>query len=58
MHNEDALITLPEGAVVKYLMSMSACVFVFVCLSVCTIFTKLFLRAAYGRGSVLLWQGD
>jgi len=50
------LITSPSRTVAKYCDEH-------VCLSVCqsvtrAIFTKFFVHVAYGRGSVLLWQGD
>jgi len=45
-------------------MTVSVCVCVYVCLSVCEhiyrstrpIFTNFFVHVTYGRGSVLLWR--
>ena len=58
------VVTSPAGAVAKYVMSVSVCLYV--CLSVhedisritCAIFTKFFVHVAYARGSVLLRHVD
>jgi len=51
------LVTSPAGGVAMY-CDVSVCLSKDISGTTCAIFSNFSLHVAYGRGSVLLWQGD
>ena len=51
------LVTSPAGGVAMY-CDVSVCLSEDISGTTCAIFSNFSLHVAYGRGSVLLWQGD